>query len=86
MSRTTGHTWRLPKAKCLSRVTNGSETGQAPIAKWPEGCFALLVPDPFSSPAKHYAIAGNALLFTAESSYSKVNLLDARELASVETC
>jgi hypothetical protein len=22
--------------------------GQEPIAKWPEGCFALLVPDPFS--------------------------------------
>ena len=22
--------------------------GQVPIAKWPKGCFALLVPDPFS--------------------------------------
>jgi hypothetical protein len=24
--------------------------GQEPIAKWPEGCSALLVPDPFSEP------------------------------------
>ena len=24
--------------------------GQEPIAKWPEGCSALLVPDPFSDP------------------------------------
>ena len=32
--------------------------GQEPIAKWPKGCSALLVPDPFS---KHLAIAGTAL-------------------------
>ena len=26
----------------------GGKRGQEPIAKWPKGCFALLVPDPFS--------------------------------------
>jgi hypothetical protein len=31
------------------------------MAKWPEGCSALLVPDPFSSQANTYAIHENAL-------------------------
>jgi hypothetical protein len=42
-------------------VGDGRKRGQVRIAKWPEGCFALLVPDPFSSRAKQYAISKNAL-------------------------
>jgi hypothetical protein len=28
--------------------TEAQKRGQEPIAKWPKGCYALLVPDPFS--------------------------------------
>jgi hypothetical protein len=39
----------------------GRKRGQVRIAKWPEGCSALLVPDPFSSQANTYAIHESAL-------------------------
>ena len=39
---------RLPKLNTCS--VKAQKMGQEPIAKWPEGCCALLVTDPFSEP------------------------------------
>ena len=39
---------RNPKTQQSQYVVD-RKRGQEPIAKWPKGCFALLVPDPFSN-------------------------------------
>ena len=36
------------------------QRGQEPIAKWPEGCCALLVPDPFSKLGAYFVPLGDS--------------------------
>ena len=38
---------RLHTAEASEADYRAQKRGQEPIAKWPEGCSALLVPDPF---------------------------------------
>ncbi|PAY20722.1 hypothetical protein CKO51_04850 [Rhodopirellula sp. SM50] len=47
----TGKAWQYDEVASRAEVAQLVERkrGQVPKTKWPEGCFAFLVPDPFSA-------------------------------------
>jgi len=51
-----------PYYAALGRRAWAQKRGQEPIAIWPEGCSALLVPDPFSEPPSSISSIASATL------------------------